>query len=179
MLAEVGKKVMRPYQLGLLAMALAISLPAGCVSAQQSHNSVDRKYTTQELDQKVIEDMTEGIGKVDGDNYSGISGRIVELIILAVTEMKNVHAARCGAEPLATHLFFYSERNEVVVIRTMPRFVAAHPQIPAPAPAGYKRVTREELFPNLPAGARSLDGCEIEFEVAKSSKEIVTTKIIR
>lgn len=161
------------------AMVVIVAILSGCVSSTDDKRADGLLPTVQELDERIIDDITNKYSGSGAYGYDGISGRILEIIMIVNHEMLDKHAERCKAEPMTRHLFFYKEFDDVVRVQTAPRFVPDDRPTPPLPPSGYRYIYTRDLFPNFPAGAYGLDGCEIQFVIDKQTKEIITTNIMR
>ena len=147
----------------------------GCVSPNRKDWSQEPLPSEKELDQKVIAELTITSINTGVQGFDGISGRLVEYLLLAHAEMLKKHAERCESEPLRHHLFFFHEAEETVRVVTAPRSV---PERWAPPLEGQNAFDERYVFNYIP-NSRDLDGCEIEFVIDKESKKVMGTDIRR
>lgn len=146
-----------------------------CVSASDGAKVLP---SLQELDEWLIDELTNTRARTGVQGYEGISGRLMELLLLVSTEMAERHGERCSDNPLTDHIFYYQEEDDVLRVQTAPRDVPDDRPPPPPPPEGFKHIYTSDLF-DFPENAYELDGCEIQFVIDKKTKQIISTYIMR
>jgi hypothetical protein len=152
---------------------------SGCAAVNSDRSRLSALTSLSAIDAEIIAVMTKENKGSGTKDYEGISGRVLELLLVAYQEMSNKYSDRCESEPLTRHLFFYKEKGDVIYVQTVPRFVPNDQSISSSPPHGYRSVPTQDLFPNLPVGTYGLDGCEIRFAIDVNTKKLISTQIIR
>jgi len=146
----------------------------GCTTIVRKDWSLEPLPTEKELDEKVILKLSDTQINTGVQGYNGISGRMLELLLVAYAEMIENHADRCESEPLTRHLFFYNEHDEKIEVGIMPRSIPDR-WLPPNDPDLFDERYVFDFIPN----SRGLDGCEILFVIDKKTKRVISTQIIR
>lgn len=139
--------------------------------------------TVQQLDEWGIQSMTETRARTGVQGYDGISGRIMELLLVVADDMAKRHQTaeraqdHCGENPIPNHAFFYKEESEVLRVQTAPRWVPDQAPLPPP-PDGYRNIYMSDIA-DVPKNSVLAAGCEIQYVIDKSTKQIIETKPLR
>lgn len=159
-----------------LLVGFGIFLLSSCVSVETvSHETAIEtdefgnrlNWTDWELDNDQIKLLTSSNTVVY--QFSGISGRIVNYISLLNDDVKHRFGKDCGEDFISSHLFFYKESASGLSVVALSR-MTPDPNV------RIREFTNDagEVLTDivLVPGARSLEGCNLEYFIDPQTNEI-------